>query len=335
MPTIVEYVWQVGGGLSIAGGHFRSKVRVLKGAVATLEDIPEWNYDGSSTGQATTTQSEILIKPYLILKSANPRADFIVFCDCWYTDGPKKGQPLPDNHRAAVVAMECDTLRDAAFWFGFEQEFFVTPFPAVLEPQGPHYCSVGPSLIRNYLDRALCAGIEMGLDLTGSNMEVSPNQGELQVCAADIAAADQLIVLRWLLTDLLAADGLGLDISPKPLGPDWNGSGLHTNISTTEMRSPRGIVAIHQLLDRFKATHMDHIAVYGPGNEARLSGIHETSRLDEFSIGVGSRGASIRIPNSVLQDGCGYFEDRRPAANADPYQIVARIYETYLSTLGK
>jgi len=329
MPVIVEYVWQVGAGGSVAGGHFRSKVRVLKGIVATLEDIPEWNYDGSSTGQATTLQSEVLIKPYLLLKSANPRADYVVFCDSWYTDGPKKGQPLPDNHRAALVALE-PALREAAFWFGFEQEFFVTPFPAVLEPQGPHYCSVGPSLIRKYLDQALCAGIAMGLDLTGSNMEVAPNQGELQVCAEGLAAADQLIALRWLLTDLLAVDGFSLDISPKPLGSIWNGSGLHTNISTAETRAPGGLATIHRLLDRFRETHREHIAVYGPGNEARLSGIHETSRLDEFTIGIGSRGASIRIPNSVLVDRCGYFEDRRPAANADPYQIVARIYETYL-----
>jgi len=46
--------------------------------------------------------------------------------------------------------------------------------------------------------------------------------------------------------------------------------------------------------------------------------------------GVANRGASIRIPREAAAKGCGYFEDRRPASNADPYQITAIIVETTL-----
>ena len=30
---------------------------------------------------------------------------------------------------------------------------------------------------------------------------------------------------------------------------------------------------------------------------------------------------SIRIPLNVAKEGCGYLEDRRPAANLDPYLV--------------
>jgi glutamine synthetase len=69
--------------------------------------------------------------------------------------------------------------------------------------------------------------------------------------------------------------------------------------------------------------------VYGLENEKRLTGLHETQHINSFSYGVSDRGASIRIPLGVAQNGWrGYLEDRRPASNADPYQVVARILET-------
>ena len=57
-----------------------------------------------------------------------------------------------------------------------------------------------------------------------------------------------------------------------------------------------------------------------------LTGLHETQSIDTFSYGVSDRGASIRIPVATANnDYKGYLEDRRPAANADPYQIVKAI----------
>lgn len=38
--------------------------------------------------------------------------------------------------------------------------------------------------------------------------------------------------------------------------------------------------------------------------------------------GVADRGASVRIPLPVSLAGKGYFEDRRPAANVNPYTVV-------------
>jgi glutamine synthetase len=41
-------------------------------------------------------------------------------------------------------------------------------------------------------------------------------------------------------------------------------------------------------------------------------------------------GASIRIPREAEYNGYGYFEDRRPAANMDPYVVTSKIAETVI-----
>jgi hypothetical protein len=57
------------------------------------------------------------------------------------------------------------------------------------------------------------------------------------------------------------------------------------------------------------------------GFQLRLTGKHETASIGAFSAGVANRGASIRIPRHVEAQGKGYFEDRRPASNCDPYEV--------------
>jgi glutamine synthetase len=76
------------------------------------------------------------------------------------------------------------------------------------------------------------------------------------------------------------------------------------------------------------AKHEEHIAVYGDGLAERLTGLHETCSIHEFREGIADRGASVRIPRHVAAQGYGYLEDRRPAANADPYLVTTRILET-------
>ena len=71
-----------------------------------------------------------------------------------------------------------------------------------------------------------------------------------------------------------------------------------------------------------------HIENYGAGIEQRLTGLHETCSYKEFRYGVGDRGASIRIPLQVAQQGYGYLEDRRPNANIDPYVVARLLMET-------
>ena len=126
--------------------------------------------------------------------------------------------------------------------------------------------------------------------------------------------------------------GIDVELHPKPVKGDWNGSGMHANFSNTQIREVGGEEYIKGICEKFRPVHQQHIAAYGSSNELRLTGLHETQSIDQFSYGVSDRGASIRIPIGTVQDGWkGYLEDRRPASNADPYRVAGRILETLRS----
>jgi glutamine synthetase len=95
------------------------------------------------------------------------------------------------------------------------------------------------------------------------------------------------------------------------------------------MREIGGEEYFSELMYAFDAYKADHIAVYGPDNHLRLTGLHETQSIDRFNYGVADRGASVRIPHSFVQNGHrGYLEDRRPNSLGDPYRISGRILQT-------
>merc|ERR1712066_1010546 len=52
---------------------------------------------------------------------------------------------------------------------------------------------------------------------------------------------------------------------------DWNGAGCHTNYSTETMRNKDGYGEIVTAIEKLGQKHLEHIAVYGTGNERRLT----------------------------------------------------------------
>jgi len=74
-------------------------------------------------------------------------------------------------------------------------------------------------------------------------------------------------------------------------------------------------------------SHKDSLELYGADNRMRLTGKHETSSFESFSWGDGNRGGSLRIPVCTKLEGKGYLEDRRPAANLDPYLVASSIVD--------
>jgi len=107
---------------------------------------------------------------------------------------------------------------------------------------------------------------------------------------------------------------------------------MHANFSTAYMREVGGKAYFEALMAAFDKNLMDHIAVYGPDNDKRLTGKHETAPWNRFSYGTADRGASIRVPHSFIKnDYKGYLEDRRPNSQGDPYQIASQILKTIAS----
>lgn len=314
------YIW------SDAYGKFRSKVRYITTDYPHLP--PRWNYDGSSTGQATTEESEIDLIPIAAYKGSMYT---YVLCATY----KQNGLPTFENTYHLFTPSIQSWLVHGGVRVAFEQEFFIydarTQKPFMYDhwkdkKQGEFYCSVGSvgnGFIERYVAEVFERGLEIGLNLSGYNLEVAPAQGEIQVDAPAMRAAHDLVILRYLLWEILAKYDLYPVFDPKPLGPEWNGSGLHTNISTHQtMNVATGWTKITKIMTHLEKKHKIWIPAFGAGNESRLTGNHETSSIDRFTWGVGSRAASVRIPNTTYANKYGYFEDRRPAANADPYTII-------------
>jgi glutamine synthetase len=328
---ILEYLW-LDGYEPVANLRGKSLVKDFD-SFPSLEDVPNWGFDGSSTRQAEGHNSDCVLKPVSIYPDTTKRNGVIVMCEVMHADGT----PHSTNARATI-------LDDSGTWFGFEQEYFLYQdgvplgfpkdgFPK--EGQGRYYCGVGygtqGDIAREIVDKHLDLCIDAGINHEGINAEVAKGQWEFQIFGkGSRKAADEMWVARYLLQRLCEAYGVDVEYHCKPLGDsDWNGSGMHANFSTEYMRTTGGEAYFLALMDAFDKYKNEHIAVYGPDNHLRLTGLHETQSIDKFNWGVANRGASIRVPNSFIPNGYkGYLEDRRPNSQGDPYKIASRILQT-------
>ena len=96
------------------------------------------------------------------------------------------------------------------------------------------------------------------------------------------------------------------------------------------MQEGKGWHAIQQQVQLLEGAHLQHLMLYGNGNSKRLTGQHRTSSAMHFTWGLEDRSASIRIPHSAFLHQRGWYEDRRPASNMDPY-LVSSLLETPFS----
>ena len=331
----LEYIWLDG---FKPTQSLRSKTRIERDFSGKIEDCPMWSFDGSSTQQAEGNDSDCLLKPVAIFPDPDRSNGYLVMTEVLNADGT----PHESNGRATIDDDDND------FWFGFEQEYFLNdsttnlplgfPENGYPSPQGQYYCSVGAKnafgrdIVEDHLDQCL----EAGINVEGINAEVATGQWEYQVFAKGAKnAGDQVWVARYLAERNAEKWGVSIDLHPKPIKGDWNGSGMHANFSNEVMRTKGGEELFNKICEAFDGKNIKkHMDVYGAHNEERLTGLHETQSIDKFSYGVSDRGASIRIPIGTVEDGwVGRLEDRRPASNGDPYKIASVIVSTTKSAL--
>jgi len=327
----LEYIW-LDGYTPVANLRGKTLVKDFD-SFPTLAQLPNWGFDGSSTRQAEGHSSDCVLKPIASYPDATKTNGVLVLCEVMHADGT----PHSTNARATI-------LDDPDTWFGFEQEYFLWKDGAPLgfpkggypSPQGKYYTGVGyenvGSIAREIVDTHLDLCIAAGINHEGINAEVAKGQWEFQIFGkGSKKAADEMWMGRYLLNRLCEKYEVEVNYHCKPLGIDldWNGSGMHSNFSTKYMREVGGKEYFEALMAAFDKYKNEHIAVYGPDNHLRLTGLHETQSIDKFNYGVGNRGASIRVPISFIPNGYkGYLEDRRPNSQGDPYKIASRILQT-------
>jgi glutamine synthetase len=325
----LEYVW-LDGYEPVANIRGKTLVKDFD-SFPSLADLPAWGFDGSSTKQAEGHSSDCVLKPVAVYPDSTRKNGAIVMAEVMLPDGT----PHPTNARATI-------LDDPGAWFGFEQEYFFFqdgrplgfPEEGYPGPQGPYYTGVGyknvGDIARKIVEEHLDLCIDAGINHEGINAEVAKGQWEFQIFGkGSKTAADQMWVARYLMARLCESYGIDVELHCKPIRGDWNGSGMHSNFSTEYLRTVGGKAYFEALMAAFDKYKNEHIAVYGPDNHLRLTGLHETQSIDKFNYGIANRGASVRVPHSFVNNGYkGYLEDRRPNSAGDPYRIASRILQT-------
>eukprot|EP01061_Rhynchopus_euleeides_P013117 TRINITY_DN22_c0_g1_i3.p1 TRINITY_DN22_c0_g1~~TRINITY_DN22_c0_g1_i3.p1 ORF type:complete len:365 (+),score=163.57 TRINITY_DN22_c0_g1_i3:68-1162(+) len=338
-PWIAEYVW-------ISGQNtftdLRSKYKTVTNVPieqASVASLPVWNFDGSSTNQHRGDNTEIIIKPAAMFPHPTLDNAKAVLCECYYPDN------TPEKANTRNIAKKVfDAHSEDEAMFGLEQEYFIykngkpymwpeNGFPA---PQGDYYCANGAQVCgRELALEHYLACLRCELKISGVNAEVAPSQWEFQIgpCIG-VEQGDHMVMARWIYQKIAEKYGLEINYDPKPIKGDWNGSGCHINFSTKAMREEGGMEHITAACKRLQHTFLEDVKFYGGDNNERMTGAHETSKLSEFTYGIGTRHTSVRIGNDIAAAGKGYYEDRRPASNIDPYLATARFFASSMGYEG-
>lgn len=136
-----------------------------------------------------------------------------------------------------------------------------------------------------------------------------------------IKPADDLWMARYLLVRIAEEFGVRVTFKPQLLH-DLKGSCCHVTFSTKHTRKDNGIKQIEEAIEKLKKKHEEHTQVFYPQFKGSFK---------ELLYGVEDRTFAIRIPRYVHAKKKGYFQDRRPRANADPYKVI----DTLAATIAK
>ncbi|XP_078498150.1 glutamine synthetase-like [Lissotriton helveticus] len=335
--VLVTYVW-----IDETGESVRCKTKTVDNEPKCIEEVSEWTFEGLCARPAEPCMSDMYLIPVQMFRDPfclDPNK--LVMCEVL-----KYNRKPADTNLRHTCKTVMEKVKDFHPWFGMEQEYtllgitghpFKWPENGFPGPLGPHYCGVGADKVygRDIVVSHYKACLYAGVKICGTNAEAMPSQWEFQVGPCEgILIGDHLWMARYILHRVCEDFEVVATLDPKPVAVNCLSAGCHTNYSTEAMRKTGGLKYIEEAIEKLSKRHEYHICKYDPhggmDNSRRLTGENCTSRIHEFSSGVSRWGTSIRIPHHVGQEGFGYFEDRRPSANCDPYAVTEVLVRTIL-----
>ena len=283
---ILEYIWVDG------RGNLRSKYRT---ATINFMDsgndsivVENWNYDDHDNHEVALVPVAHYANPFF-----DPGRAFLVLCDT---------SAETNFRRDAIKVFETCNYNSGGYkldpWFRIKQSVTST---GTGTQSGTHTITLR-KLAEKHYEYCLKAGLKFG----GINTEVAPsNQWEFRIgpCPC-IRAGDELWVARYILHKLGEEFGVCIRFKSELAAADTIDT-IDTTFSTETSRNKNGLKCIYNYIDRLWKKHAHDAA--------------------GFALGAAAT-ASIRVPTSVLNAGCGHLEDRRPASDADPYRVTAAIF---------
>jgi len=322
---VAEYVWVD------SKGQTRSKCKTVSAKPDTADDCAIWSYNGAQCGQADAGSSDVYLVPRKVFDDPVRGAPHVlVVCESITASM----EPAAGNYRAECAEV-MEKYAGSDPWFSVEQEYVLCDDQGAVLPTAQSdacYCGRGalnlPAGMRETMGDHYAMCLRAGIKISGMNCEAGVSQGEFQVgpCKG-INIGDHLIAARHTLHK--AANKYRIAVSFKPVNDGCEyGSGAHCNFSCRQTRGDGGLTVIEKIGRALGRRSKGALSCYGEGNDKRLVGDKLAPAADSFRFGVADRTAAVRIPRACGIVGKGWLEDRRPAANCDPYRVASHIMST-------
>ena len=322
MPLLqaLEYIWLDG---YEPVPSLRGKTKVVEfDDFPTLDELPLWGFDGSSTEQAEGSDSDCMLKPVAVFPDATRTNGALVMCEVMLPDvtPPRatRGRGLPMTPtRGSGSSRSTSSTRTAPRSVPGGRRLRrrragTTPGSATRTSAA----SRARSPTRTW-SSALRPGSRTRASTQRSRRASGSSRSSRRAPGRRATRCGSRATSLCALASATGSTSTSIRSRSARVSTGTGPACIRTSRRSTCARSAARTTAA--LMAAFAAAQDEHIAVYGSENHLRLTRLHETQSIDTFSYGVADRGASIRVPHSFVANGYrGYLEDRRPNSQRRP-----------------